>query len=113
LGERHKNTEREREKRNPERQRKGRETLEGVMGSSGDGLLEKQEQQDEALLSSLGVTSANAEDIERTLLAQVRVGFLVWVGFVSSAKMVFVFGFQALCVFGRLGLLLKLCRSWI
>ncbi len=70
-------TEAEREKRNPERQRKGRESLEGVMGSSGDGLLEKQEQQDEALLSSLGVTSANAEDIERTLLAQVRVGFLV------------------------------------
>jgi hypothetical protein len=70
-------TEREREKKNPERLRKGRESLEGVMGSSGDGLLEKQEQQDEALLSSLGVTSANAEDIERTLLAQVRVGFLV------------------------------------
>jgi hypothetical protein len=68
------------------------------MGSSGDGLLEKQEQQDEALLSSLGVTSANAEDIERTLLAQVRVGFLVWVGFVSCRKMVFVFGFQA-CVY--------------
>jgi hypothetical protein len=70
-------TQKEREKRNPERQRKGRESLEGVMGSSGDGLLEKQEQQDEALLSSLGVTSANPEDIERTLLAQVREGFLV------------------------------------